>query len=119
MDQHTLELIVTVIVTMLGSSGLWAFVQSKTTHKSALEKMILGLGHAEIFRVTEKYIHREGITADELEDLDKYLYKPYAELGGNGTAKTMVDKCKELPIITKAEADRRDMEIYRKGEPEQ
>ena len=33
MDQHTLELIVTVIVTMLGSSGLWAFVQSKTTHK--------------------------------------------------------------------------------------
>ena len=73
MDQHTLELIVTVIVTMLGSSGLWAFVQSKTTHKSALEKMILGLGHAEIFRVTEKYIHREGITADELEDLDKYL----------------------------------------------
>lgn len=116
LDQHTLELIVTVIVTMLGSSGLWAFVQSKTTHKSALEKMILGLGHAEIFRVTEKYIHREGITADELEDLDKYLFKPYSELGGNGTAKTMVDKCKELPIITKAEADRRDMEIYKKGE---
>ena len=98
MDQHTLELIVTVIVTMLGSSGLWAFVQSKTTHKSALEKMILGLGHAEIFRVTEKYIHREGITADELEDLDKYLYKPYAELGGNGTGKEMYERYINLPL---------------------
>lgn len=116
LDQRTLELIVTVIITMIGSNGLWAFIQSKSTHKTASERMILGLGHAEIFRVTEKYIHREGITADELEDLDKYLYKPYSELGGNGTAKTMVDKCKELPIITKAEADRRDMEIYRKGE---
>lgn len=114
--EHVVELIITVALAVLGSNGLWAFIQSRSAAKSARDRMILGLGHAEIFRVTEKYIHREGITADELEDLDKYLYKPYSELGGNGTAKTMVDKCKELPIITKAEADRRDMEIYRKGE---
>ena len=119
LDQHTLELIVTVIITMIGSNGLWAFIQSKSTHKTASERMILGLGHAEIFRVTEKYIHREGITMDELEDLDKYLYKPYSELGGNGTAAAVVQKCRELPIITKAEADRRDAEIYKKGELEQ
>ena len=114
--EHAFELLITVALAVIGSNGLWAFIQSRSTAKSARDRMILGLGHAEIFRVTEKYIHREGITADELEDLDKYLYKPYSELGGNGTAKTMVDKCKELPIITKAEADRRDMEIYRKGE---
>ena len=113
---NTAQLIITVLAAVLGSNGLWAFIQSRSTAKSARDRMILGLGHDAIFRVAEKYIHREGITADELEDLDKYLYKPYAELGGNGTAKTMVDKCKELPIITKAEADRRDMEIYRKGE---
>ena len=113
---NTAQLIITVLVAVLGSNGLWAFIQGRSTHKSARDRMILGLGHAEIFRVTEKYIHREGITMDELEDLDKYLYKPYSELGGNGTAAAIVEKCKELPIITKAEADRRDAEIYKKGE---
>jgi hypothetical protein len=110
------QLIITVVAAVLGSNGLWAWIQSRSTTKSARDRMILGLGHAEIFRVTEKYIHREGITMDELEDLDKYLYKPYSELGGNGTAAAIVEKCKELPIITKAEADRRDAEIYKKGE---
>ena len=119
MEQHTLELIVTVVIAVLGSNGLWAYLQSKSKIKTARDRMILGLGHAEIFRVTEKYIHREGITMDELEDLDKYLYKPYSELGGNGTAAAIVEKCKELPIITKAEADRRDAEIYKKGELEE
>ena len=97
-----------MIVTMLGSSGLWAFVQSKTTHKSALEKMILGLGHAEIFRVAEKYIHRDGITLSELDDLETYLFKPYSEMGGNGTAAAIVQKCRQLPVITEQEAERRD-----------
>lgn len=115
LDQHTLELIVTVVVTMIGSNGLWAFIQSKSTHKSALEKMILGLGHDAIFRVADHYIRRGGITLDELEDLNKYLYTPYKEMGGNGTAEAAVNRCKELPIITKAEADRRDTEAYRKG----
>lgn len=115
MDQHTLELIVTVVVTMIGSNGLWAFIQSKSIHKSALEKMILGLGHDAIFRVADHYIRRGGITLDELDDLNKYLYKPYKEMGGNGTAETAMEKCKELPIITTAEAEKRDKEMYRKG----
>jgi hypothetical protein len=70
--------------------------------------MILGLGHAEIFRVAEKYIHRNGITMTELDDLEKYLSKPYSDMGGNGTAAAIVQKCKELPIISEQEAERRD-----------
>lgn len=117
MDQHTWELIVTVIVTVIGSNGLWAFIQSKSTAKSARDRMILGLGHDAIFRITEKYIHRGGITLDELDDLEKYFFKPYSEMGGNGTAAAAVQKCRELEFITKAEADRRDAEIYaEKGE---
>lgn len=112
------QLIITVVVAVLGSNGLWAWIQSRSTAKSARDRMILGLGHDAIFRVAEKYIHRDGITMDELEDLDKYLFKPYSELGGNGTAATAVQKCRELPIITKTEADRRDAEIYKKGELE-
>jgi hypothetical protein len=106
MDNHTWELIITVVVTVLGSNGLWAFIQSRSTHKSARDRMILGLGHAEIFRVAEKYIHRNGITMSELEDLEKYLYKPYAEMGGNGTAAAVVQKCRELPFISEQEAEK-------------
>ena len=110
---HSLELFITIVIAVLGSNGLWAFLQSVTGAKSARDRMILGLGHAEIFRQTEHYIRRDGITTDELEDLNKYLYQPYKELGGNGTAETLVDKCKALPIISKQEADRRDKKYER------
>lgn len=105
---HLIEIAVTIIISVLGSSGLWAYIQSVSKSKSASERMLLGLGHAEIFRQSEKYIHREGITTSELEDLIKYLYKPYADMGGNGTAETVVERCRQLPIITEQEADRRD-----------
>lgn len=102
------QTIVAVVVAVLGSNGLWAWLQSRSKAKSARDRMLLGLGHAEIFRTAEKYIQRNGITTDELEDLEKYLYKPYSELGGNGTAASIVEKCKQLPIITAVEAARLD-----------
>lgn len=112
--EHMTEIIITIVVSVLGSSGLWACIQSMSKKKSASEKMLLGLGHAEIFRQAEKYIHREGITVTELDDLIKYLYRPYTEMGGNGTAESIVEKCRQLPIITEQEAERRDAQ-YRGG----
>ena len=110
MDRY-IELIVTVMLAVLGSNGLWAYIQSRSAKKTAKDRMILGLGHAEIFRTAEKYIERDGVTADELEDLEKYLYKPYKEMGGNGTAETIMHKCHSLQIITADEAARRDKEL--------
>ena len=103
-----IQSVITMVITVLGCNAFWAWLQSRSTAKSARDRMILGLGHAEIFRVCEKYIHRDGITTDELEDLEKYLFKPYSELGGNGTAASIVEKCKQLPIISATEAERRD-----------
>ena len=102
--------IVIIIVAVLGSNGLWAYIQSKSTAKTARDRMVLGLGHAEIFRLAGQYLRRGAITTDELEDLDKYLYKPYSELGGNGTAAAMVEQCRKLPIITATQAARKDAE---------
>lgn len=110
MDRY-IELIVTVMLAVLGSNGLWAYIQSRNTRRTAKDRMILGLGHAEIFRTAEKYIERDGVTTDELEDLEKYLYKPYKEMGGNGTAETIMHKCHSLQIITADEAARRDKEL--------
>ena len=70
------QLIITVVVAVLGSNGLWAWIQSRSTAKSARDRMILGLGHAEIFRVAEKYIHRNGITMTDTQFL-QHLSAPY------------------------------------------
>ena len=110
-----IEIIVAVVIAVLGSNGLWAWINSKGTAKSARDRMLLGLGHAEIFRQCEKYLYRDGITKEELEDLQKYLFKPYSELGGNGTASAMVEQCKKLRIISAAEAARRDEEYEQTG----
>ena len=114
MDNSIVQTIVAVILAVLSSNGLWAWLQSRSKTKSASERMILGLGHAEIFRLCEKYIRRGAITMEELEDREKYLFKPYAEMGGNGTAAALVKKCQELPFVTQAVADRMDTEIYAK-----
>ena len=105
-----IQSIITMIITVLGCNAFWAWLQSKNTKKTARDRMILGLGHAEIFRTAERYIHRGAITVDELEDLEKYLYKPYSELGGNGTASAIVEQCKHLKIVSTTEAEKMDSE---------
>ena len=60
--------------------------------------MILGLGHIKIIDICEKYIERGYITQEEYDSLYNYLYIPYKELGGNGTAERLVQEVKQLPI---------------------
>ena len=38
-----------------------------------------------------------GVTIEELEDLDKLMYKPYTAMGGNGVAKELFEEVKRLP----------------------
>lgn len=109
--EHTIELLFTVFCAVVGSNGLWAFLSTIHKNKSAESQMMKGLGHSEIFRVSMKYIRRDGVTQNELEDLLTYLYAPYKEMGGNGTAETIVGKVKALPILTDLEAAQMDKEM--------
>lgn len=90
--------IITAITTILASSGFWAFMQKKTEKKSSSNKMLLGLGHDRILDLGMKYIQRGSITADELENLVDYLYAPYKEMGGNGTAERVIMEVRKLQI---------------------
>ena len=69
-----------------------------------------GQGHDRITYLGGRYVQRGGITQDEYDNLYTYLYKPYAALGGNGTAKKVMTDCERLPIISPEEAERRDRE---------
>ena len=62
----------------------------------------MGLGHNQIMTLGMSYIQRGEITQNEYENLRKYLYEPYVEMGGNGSAERImreVDKLRIVPYI--------------------
>lgn len=106
MDSETIRLIV---VTALSSSGLWAVVsivvqhvmqswEKKHNKNTAADDMLRGLGHDRIIYLCQKYMERGSISAEEFEDLETYLFIPYQELGGNGTAERLMEEVRKLPI---------------------
>ena len=101
--------VLAVFTSVMASSGLWAYLLGRREQKikqrekeeekvSAKNRMLLGLGHDRIVWLCLKYIDRGWITKDEFEDLNEYLYKPYREMGGNGTAERLMAEVRELPV---------------------
>lgn len=95
------EIIVTIVVTLVASSGFWAFISSiivnRAKKKSSYSKAILALLHDRLYFLLEKYIERGWVTPDEHENI-VYLYEPYLEMHGNGTCKRLFSEFNELPI---------------------
>lgn len=95
------ELIKTIVITVLTSSGftsaLFAFLQKLADKKDIKTKMLIGLGHDRIVYLGMKYIERGWITKAEYENLHDYLYEPYETMGGNGSAKKIMEVVEKLP----------------------
>lgn len=91
------QTIVTAIVSVLASSGFWAYWTKRHDNKTAQTKLLVGLAHDRILQSGRYYLNREYMTSDEYENLYDYLYLPYKELGGNGTAERMMEELKKLP----------------------
>ena len=96
------ETIITIAGIVLASSGLWKFIETvwvNTHHKqTAEEKLLLGLAFNRIIKIATKHIEKGWIDVDEYHELNKYLFKPYKEAGGNGTAQKMIDEVEKLPM---------------------
>lgn len=92
------QIIVTVFSAVLTSSGLWAFLTKRMEKKDVKTAMLVGLAHDRILYLGMKYIEQGFITRDEYENLYEYLYKPYKAMGGNGSAKRVMDEVDKLPI---------------------
>lgn len=93
-----MEALVTILVSVLASSGVWAVVMKLMDKRDVKTQMLIGLGHDRIMYLGMSYIQRGWITRDEYENLVDYLYKPYELMGGNGSAKRVVDEVKKLPL---------------------
>lgn len=91
--------LISILCTLIASTGFWTLVTKVLDKKSAKSKMILGLGHNAIMTLAMGYIKRGNITQGEYEDLRKYLYEPYKAMGGNGSAERLMREVDKLPIV--------------------
>lgn len=91
-------MIVTIVCSVLASSGFWAYIQKRGDKNDLRTQMLIGLGHDRIIYLGMSYIERGWITQDEYENLYDYLYKPYEQMGGNGSAKKVMDEVDKLPV---------------------
>ena len=103
MWQYVIPAISAIVVAALTSGGLGALVAKRADKNDAERKMLVGLAHDRIIHLGMVYIERGYVTQDEYENLNDYLYAPYEKMGGNGSAKRVIEEVRRLPI--------------RKGEP--
>ena len=95
---ETWQIIVAIITAILASSGFWAFVMKRSDKKSSETKLLLGLACDRIIHLGMIYIERGWITKDEYETLHDYLWQPYQECGGDGTAARVMSAVDRLEI---------------------
>lgn len=93
-----LQIFVTIICSVIASSGFWTCMQKITDKKDVKTQMLIGLAHDRIVWLGMQYVDRGWITQDEYENLYEYLYKPYEKMGGNGSAKRIMQEVNNLPI---------------------
>lgn len=93
-----LEILITGVLAIGASSGFWTFWQHRKDKKDAKNKLLIGLAHDRIMYLGSGYVHRGYISKDEYENLRTYLYEPYAEAGGNGSAAKIMLEVDKLPL---------------------
>lgn len=90
--------IITVLCAVIASSGFWAFIQKRYEKKDIRSRMLLGLAHDRIIYLGMKYVEQGWISHDDYENIHDYLYLPYKEMGGNGSAERIMREVDKLPI---------------------
>ena len=70
----------------------------KSSKRTAESDINMSLGHDWIVFLGTKDDKKGYITKDEYENLHEYLYKPYLELGGNGTAQKIMNEVEKLDM---------------------
>lgn len=85
------QTIIAIGTSVLASSGLWTFVEKRSDKHSTTNRMLIGLAHDRIISLGMSYLERgDWITYDEYENLNDYLYTPYHDMGGNGSAERIM-----------------------------
>jgi hypothetical protein len=95
-----MEHLTEIILAIFASTGFWACVQAvilkHMDRRSAERAALLGLLHERLVDQCEVYLDKGYISEGQYRDLDEYIYKPYRNLGGNGTGEEYMKRVQEL-----------------------
>lgn len=77
----------------------WIFQRIRTWKKEEdiVREGIVAILHDRLYQACAFFIRQGYCTVGDKHNLE-YLYKPYKELGGNGTGTSLYEKCMQLPI---------------------
>lgn len=99
------QTLLTILLALIGSAGFWGYLdarrarrEKKDDKKNANTRLLVGMAHDRIIFLGMKYVERGFITKDEYENLNDYLFEPYAAAGGNGSAKRVMEEVRKLPL---------------------
>lgn len=94
------EVVVSIVLAIFASSGFWAWLTSiynnRSNKKTIERRALLGLLHEQVIERCDKYISQGWISIQDYEDLTNYIYKPYRDLGGNGTGEALYNRVSSL-----------------------
>ena len=93
--KYWIEFLFGILVTGMGF--IFKILLKYAKENEALKEGMKGMLHNEIIYRCKKLLIIGYVTLEDLEELE-YLFKPYEGLGGNGTAKKMVERCYSLPV---------------------
>lgn len=115
MEQQYIDMITTIAVAILSSTGLWGVLETrrrKMLLKSDeqvkcdenMRKLLIGLARVQICDIGMRFIERGYIYQDEADVLES-LFTPYHELGGNGSGEYVYRQAMSLPRKKKHEEE--------------
>lgn len=86
------------VTAMLGSSGIWMWLKTKSDRNSTEYRLLLAVARNHLVERGREYLKRGYITMDEYEEYEDN-YKLYSDLGGNGLARRVFEQVDELPMM--------------------
>lgn len=92
------ELANPAVTAMLGGSGIWAWLKTRTDRNDSVDKLLLQVARNQLVSQGRFYLDRGYITMDEYEEYESE-YDIYSRLGGNGLARRVFKQVDELPIL--------------------
>lgn len=92
------EMTSSTITALLGSSGIWLWIKTKTDHNNSEDRLLLIVARSQLIEQGRQYLKRGYITMDEYEEYEDQ-YKLYSDLGGNGLVRRVFKQVDELPIM--------------------
>jgi len=91
-------LVVAVCTFLTTGGGFWVYLRRRVQERDSGYKLLLGLAHYKIVELGMEYISKGFVSKDEYDDLVRYFYDPYVELGGNGSVERIMRLVQRLPL---------------------